>query len=281
LAFLAYLQYETEEGRRLGLRCLDICRAAGDRIGAGRILNTIGLIEVQGGHIERARRFLAEALEIYRQLGDMFRQGTALNNLGLAAHQAGEFKDAERYFQESQFISQKVGEPYGVALTLYNRGRVAHARGDSVQAKDLHVQSLNIRLEMANPYLSGISYYYLGKAHLALDEFDQARICFYQALEGVASSDNAYVQLQVLTAIAGHLARDERREEALALLRFVLQHPASARHVGDFPVLEEAQALLERIRSRRSSHELDQVEARHQNRTLAEVIQYVLSDISR
>lgn len=277
LAFLAYLQSETEEGLRFGRQCLEIHQGEDDLRGTGRILNTMGLLESQRGNTGKASRFLTESVEIYRRLGDTFREGAALNNLGLVAYVSGEFPEAERRFLESESISQKVGEPYGVALALYNRGRVAHARKDYALARNLHARSLNIRLEMANRYLSGISYFYLGQAHRALGEHDQACDCFYHALERVTGSDNAHLQLQVLTAIAGELARAGQTEEALALLHYVLRHPAIAKKIGDFPVEEEAHMLLEQVQERRSSRGLGQVQDRLQDSTLADVIEDVLS----
>jgi tetratricopeptide (TPR) repeat protein/tRNA A-37 threonylcarbamoyl transferase component Bud32 len=117
-----------EEARRLYI-------AAGDRAGAGRILNNMGIALFNQGDFAGARRSYEQALSVFRGVGNQFAIGAVLNNLGNATERQGDLAPAARLLQEALSVRREIGDRHGVAESSLNIGTLLHRQGALAAAR--------------------------------------------------------------------------------------------------------------------------------------------------
>lgn len=97
--------------------------------------HTLGLVQLDLGHLAAARAALEHSLALCRTAGDAHGEAIALHGLGLAAHAVGDYALARARYGESLALRQTLGDRHGAALVLGDAAALELDRGDSPQAQ--------------------------------------------------------------------------------------------------------------------------------------------------
>lgn len=121
-----------------------LAESIGDKAGARRAINNLGILESIRGNNEQAAEYFRKSLTISEELGDRAGIDSSLNNLGIFYGTQGDYTQAMEYFQKSLKMNTESGNKYGVALATGNIGSVLYEWGDHAQALDRFQESLTI-----------------------------------------------------------------------------------------------------------------------------------------
>jgi tetratricopeptide (TPR) repeat protein len=147
---LADIQGDYEAARAYYTESLAIYRELGDRTGAARPLNGLGLVSWGQGDYVTARSFLEESLTIKRQTADPSSISISLNNLGLVAHTQGDNAMARTYLEEALGIDRRLKDKDAIATSLVNLGAVALDDGSYEEARPLLIEALALFTEVGD-----------------------------------------------------------------------------------------------------------------------------------
>jgi predicted ATPase/class 3 adenylate cyclase len=121
LGLLQLQQGHVEASRDLIGRALALWREAADRDGEALALNGLGAVHRALGEHERSRELLRESIAAGRQLSDRSREATALTNLALLEIDAGNPTTAIDLLARAEVIDAEQGNAWGVATDRTNR----------------------------------------------------------------------------------------------------------------------------------------------------------------
>ena len=117
-----------------GLKWLQAGERACDRLDRletkGRLLLTIGLVELDLGIFDRAIEHFEECERIFNSLGDTEGIIYARGNLGLVYHKRGEYTEAIKIYEQVTRICEDAGDVYGTATGYYNQADVHYLIGN-------------------------------------------------------------------------------------------------------------------------------------------------------
>ncbi len=195
--------------------------------GLAFVQNLRGTLAHRLGAYANAREYYEASLVLRRQLGDEHGTAVVLNNLGNLANAEQDFVAARRCYEESQLIFKEINYKPGRAASLGNAGVVAMRLGELAEARQLHEESLILKRELGNRRSISISLINLGEVTTLLGELDAARRAFHEALRLTMAIQAYPLALDALAGIAGLLAQDGQRAQAVQLLRLAYHHPAS------------------------------------------------------
>ncbi|HEV7898518.1 MAG TPA: hypothetical protein VGP31_11810 [Planosporangium sp.] len=152
---------------------------------AGQALTELGLGAAFLARQEplKARHHLVLAANRFDAIGDRRGYAAALTNLVLAQWWLGERLDAAHAWNAALECYETIGDRYGHAAVLLNAGAVL-VSGDPARAqraRELLLESLELRRSTSRPV--GRTLLYLGDAAAALDDPEQARRYWNEAVE--------------------------------------------------------------------------------------------------
>jgi predicted ATPase/class 3 adenylate cyclase len=147
---LADIRGDYEAARTYYSEGLAIYRRLGDKLGAARPLNGLGLVSWGQGDLVAARSFLEESLAIKRELGDQGAISISLNNLGLVALAQGDYATARACLEECLVIDRKLEDDDAVATSLGNLGAVALDEGKYEEARSYLLESVMLFKEIGD-----------------------------------------------------------------------------------------------------------------------------------
>jgi tetratricopeptide (TPR) repeat protein len=155
-----------------------------------------------------ARQVAAKSLRLSEELGDVIGSTPPLIVLGHAALACGKYEEAEAYYLHCLKLSEKTGFPYSLQTASKYLAKVTLTLGKIVEAEQYLLQSLTITKEIGF-VRDIINLFY---------EFARLRVA------------------------------QNKPEEAIELLTFVIQHPASAQaRMLEGRIRDSAQGLLGQI----------------------------------
>src|SRR6266511_452715 len=206
-------------------KSLKLKAETGDRAGIATTLNNIGNLHVNQSNYARALESLQQSLKISEELGNMEGIAHLLTNIGNVHFEQGDYTQAVERFQQSLKVFEDMGDRSRVALTLSSLGNVHMAQGNYAQGLELFRQSFKISEEagdkpimvqalsnMASVHQSQGAYTLAlqfarraadlatrigapdgasqaqtaaGKAYFALNQLDQARLSFDEAIASI------------------------------------------------------------------------------------------------
>ncbi|MCA9944770.1 MAG: tetratricopeptide repeat protein [Ardenticatenaceae bacterium] len=201
--------------------------------GVAFVQNLRGTLAQRLGDYAAARTYYETSLQLRRELGDEHGTAVVLNNLGNLANAEQDFATARRYYEESQLIFKEINYKPGQAASLGNAGVVAMRLGELDEARRLHDESLILKKGLGNRRSISISLINLGEVTSQLGEVAAARRAFHEALRLSMEIQASPLALDALVGVAGLLAQDEQRSQALQLLRLAYHHPASTRETQE------------------------------------------------
>lgn len=206
-------------------------------------LISMGVLAKNRGDLTQATDLYLECLDIFRQRNDARGVWTCLINLGNIANVQQDYQRARQLYEESYAIVQGSADQSRQALTLLNLGSVARETDHFGDAFRYYQHSLEICIETGEKRVEIAGLDGLGKTYLNQGELDSAQKYLLMAAREAV---NANLLPQALDSLAslGHMnASLGETELALALLIYVISHPASPEHAR-----QEAQISLDRLK---------------------------------
>jgi predicted ATPase/DNA-binding SARP family transcriptional activator len=258
---------DTAEARRYYRQSLEMRQKIGDHWGEAAALNSLGTIALNMGEYRQAEHLLRKALALtesmvdlngiawstghleniaivrgrYEEAGALARQGYRLAreignqgtlawrlyDLGKIALAQEQHEEASDFFQKSLRIFNTIDHKLGPARVLLYLSRMVLMTGDAVKARRLAQESLALAEAAASPMEHSTALYHLGEASCELGDFSAAYEYLLKSIEMAVKLGVLGRTVRYLVGVAGLLAKTGEAEKSVALLAFVLSHPAS------------------------------------------------------
>jgi len=179
---------------------LALFREVGDELGEANCLKCMAEIQFTLDDYRGAQELLEQALPLLVKLGDKPRQGNCLMLLGRLHLIAEEYETAKSRFQEAQAALTNMGDQLGDGFCLASLEDLRERLAEWVEA------------HWARPECS----MWLGNAHYMLDEFEDAKRYYWEALPLFQESPNYGSQAHCRTMLGHLLSAAEEYAGALA-----------------------------------------------------------------
>ncbi|HJW84241.1 MAG TPA: tetratricopeptide repeat protein, partial [Anaerolineae bacterium] len=262
---------EYDEARRLLHDGIEISTESGDGYLLSRALNILGIVSSQQGDYAMAEKLYRNSLAIQRDLNDHIGMSQVLNNLGGIAFLSGDYARARYLYEESLGIQAEINDLRGAAVSLANLGDVVQELGKLEEAKRIRQESLDIRREIGDRHGVAYDLHKLGETTAALGQWPEASDYYLQALQLSMEVKVIPVVLNTLVGMAVLWSNQGKSTQALTLLEFVLNHPATEREARD-----RAEPLRAELASRLEPEVMAEAQAlRGRTRQLEEIAEYV------
>ncbi len=247
--------------------------------GAGRVLDTLGMVHANRGNVAAAVEFYQEALATKQRCND--ETGIALTHGQLGRlHLAWEQLDqAEEQFRASIALARQTGDERGEAQMHNHRGQVLLARGQPVEALTLLNESIRAaqgRWSLIEGYARkdrALAHLALGETDLAEQQCQHAEKLFQSVpfAEGLAHVRRVRglvcgrlgrhgEAVEHLEAAAAHFTQSDAPGDAAAVLRDLAQQ-LRAQGAAPLKVAEVLETALDRAEQSRRSGLVAAVEA--------------------
>lgn len=206
-----------------------IAERAGDGLGLGRAVNTLGVVAQRTGQALEAVGHFERSLELFRAAGSQPDVATALNNLGFVhGTDLADYETSLEYHIEALRAREALNDPNNIALSLNNIGIVYGRLGEHARALQYFEQSLELRRKSGSTNRSAGTLSNVGDIYLELGDHAKAFASHSQSLDlrrtlgdkpGVA---NALKNLGlVYTAMRKPLEARRHFSEALTISRAI------------------------------------------------------------
>jgi tetratricopeptide (TPR) repeat protein len=156
-------------------RALAIWTELDDPAGRRGCLVDLGNCCRQQGDHDKARAYLQQALAISTAAGDRSGEASVLNCLGLTYQGTGEFDTAIDHLARSVAMHREAGNRLGEAIALANQGWAVQRSGHPAAAIRYHQQSLEIFRTLRDRYNEAEQHWAIGQAEQALGDPAAAR----------------------------------------------------------------------------------------------------------
>jgi predicted ATPase/transcriptional regulator with XRE-family HTH domain len=266
LGIVTYRMGEYAEGRRLLHEGLALKRALGDRWGTALCLRQLGLAAYAQGQYVEAHGLLGESLALSRAMGNPWSLAFSLNFLGMAAHAQGAYVEAQQLLQEGLALSQSLADRFNIASAQSGLGMVHQARGQAIEAQHYFEQSMAIWREIGDQGSLAQTLNQLGETLLQLGHRSEAHDCFVEALAVAREAQITPVILDALLGVASLRAGEEAVEEALEMVVYICEHPASTQKARG-----RAQELRAALQRQLSPRQIEAIQARAREMMLSAV----------
>ena len=150
LGIVAWQSGAAEDAARLYEEARIAFEALGDRRGVAQALNNQAILRWQQGDLPGARGIYERVAAIHRETGSRRYLASTLNNVGIVLKGEGRLDDAFRTHSEALQIRREIGEQQGQATSLVNLAQVVNLRGDPTGAAALATQALAIFRELGS-----------------------------------------------------------------------------------------------------------------------------------
>jgi tetratricopeptide (TPR) repeat protein len=165
------------------LRALELCRIAGDELGAGEIHDSLtALCHFQNLPAE-ALVHAQQALALYRAGGDPIRMADAQNAVGWCHAQLGDYGQALAECRQAFALAREHGDRFGQAYTWDSLGYVHRHLGNHGEAIACYHDSLALLREFGDRYSQATTLTDLGHAYQDGGDEAAAHDSWRQALE--------------------------------------------------------------------------------------------------
>jgi CHAT domain-containing protein/Tfp pilus assembly protein PilF len=168
------LQGNSTQALEYHQKSLKIKENIGDKTGIGNTLTNIGGIHRSQGNHAQALEYFQKSLKIKEGIGEKAGIGNALNDLGVVHQSQGNSTQAHEYLQRSLKIREEIGDKAGIGLTLNNIGSIHRSQGNSTHALECHQKSLKIAEEIGSKIMTCNALTDLGVTHQSLGNHHQA-----------------------------------------------------------------------------------------------------------
>ncbi len=204
---------------------LATARGLGDRRQIATALSNLATVVTTLGRPQEAEGLLRESLALRRTLDDEPGLSSTLINLAVALYNQGRYAEEKPLLAEAIEISRRINQPRNLAGALGNLGTILLREEQHEAALKLFQQGLEIHRNTGYRYGMAIALDNVGTAHFHLGHEREAHYYLRQAMAEARAIGSDFIALDAAVWLAGQAARDGRREEALAWLAMISQHP--------------------------------------------------------
>lgn len=250
---------------------LQICQKLGDKRGIATFLNELALVDWRLGEDVEAEQLCQESLLIYQEIGDRTGIAMGLKTLGNLAVEAQNYDLARQYYENGLKICQEIGYQWGIAVFYNNLGDLAWSAGDYPIAKKLCEEGLVILRRIGHQWVIGGSLETLGNVAEAMGQYAEAKAYFREALQLAMDIHAIPLALDVLIGMAKLMLRDNKKQNVLEILAFVLNHPAI-----DQEGRRKAERLLATIASELATEIIANAQAKGKEKDFQQVVSEIL-----
>lgn len=162
----------------------------------GKINNNIGALYLHLGSYEQAASYFTNAYEIAKSLDDKASMLSIQNNLGLIRLDEGKYAEAGRLFKECVSIAEETGDIGGKGNALQNLGNLYLQQKRADSAFYFLDLALHLFDELEKPLSR--TWYAIGKAHLLNQNHRQALNAFLKAEEDLRFYPDGEMRILVL-----------------------------------------------------------------------------------
>ena len=233
LGTLAVYYGDFDEGRRLAAQVVERAQAARDPHNQAMALQVMGNAALQQGDYQRAYDHAYEAYTLSKSLEDDWYTGYILYLLGNVSQKLGNTSIAIAYYHESSRIRAQFDNLKARALGLHQLGEAMMLQEDYAQAAHYFSETVAICRQIND--LTGLAgnLGLLGVAWFQAQEYMQAAEAYSEALQTSLDVDLITFALADLNRIARLLIVLEEPEQAVEILAFIHNYPASPKHIRE------------------------------------------------
>jgi tetratricopeptide (TPR) repeat protein len=271
LGNVAYSVGDFAEARKWHEQILAIETERGNKRGIAVALNNLGNAANMQGDLARARSYFERGIALDREEGHRHGLATKLNNLGIVLMTLEDYAVALQCYQEAQAIHQELGDQDGVIRSLINSGRALYFQKKYTEAHARQQRASALSQEMNSRELLALAHTNLGMVAIELNEPARAQQELRAALHLATQLGAVATGLYVLVGFAKLDARQNRRERALEMLTFVLDHPQLSHEVK-----KESEPLRTELVAALPSVVVTRIQEHSKTRTLEDNVKEIL-----
>ena len=205
-------------------------------------------IEMQlgGGDYSAVEGLSLAMQELATRTGNGLYQATAEGYLGVLARRRGQLDAARQHQENALALRRALDDDAGTAQALSNLGTVYRDQGDFARALELQLQALDMRRKLGHSERIDLSYRNIALLYREIEDAEQARANFSQALAAAGERDDPAALATVLGSFASF---SNDTGEPNAALRMARQAQAIDQSLGNKPYvaleyIEIGRALL-------------------------------------
>jgi predicted ATPase/class 3 adenylate cyclase len=180
------------------------------------------------GSLDEGRRRLGQLLEASHEPSSA--RAKALSVAALLAVQQGDWAETQRWGTEGRRLSLELGERRSACQSILALGRALLGLGDQAGAVALAEEAAGLGREIGDEDTIAMAAFSLGYVALEEGDLERARTEFETA---AANAADRHVVARSLAALGSVALRDDRRADALALLRDSLRTALELGERGD------------------------------------------------
>lgn len=147
--------------------------------------------ELRTGRVQHARDRLRELVQPYEQMGDGPRLRRVMNMLGVAELESGDVPAADASLQRALELASGAEDHLVVARATNNLGALANLRGQRERALSLYQLAVPAFQRLGSDLGLAETYHNLAITHRDLGQLDQADRCQRRAIEYAREAGNA------------------------------------------------------------------------------------------
>ncbi|ROQ89002.1 putative ATPase [Streptomyces sp. 2132.2] len=195
-----------------------VFRQAGDRLGEGDALNTLGAALVSVRDLERAVDIFREVVGICRDAGDRHHEAMALHNLGSALMRLERFPEAAETFHRARALFSEIDDLFGQAQAMGGMAALAVDAGRPELAVQTLTEVVVLFREVGDRRSQGMALSNLGLALARLGRLDEAVTAYNDALAALRHAGDRLSEGSTLRNLGSVLAESGREGEAARTL---------------------------------------------------------------
>jgi non-specific serine/threonine protein kinase len=223
---------------------LDMARAGGDEVTAGRLLNSLGSLAYSQGQYEVAAQRFGDYLTLSRERGDLDGQIRGVNNVAIALRRLGRPDEARQHFQAALEQLRTMPNQRLLAFLHVNLGDLEEEDGRPAEARGHYEACLAVVSALDDQWGIALAHAGLGKCALAAGALGEARRELQMALAMLRKLGEQATIAEALDQLARveHLAG--RRDEAAAYAAEAMQMRIEAVSLPDIAASFDTWARL-------------------------------------
>jgi CHAT domain-containing protein/tetratricopeptide (TPR) repeat protein len=171
----------------LGLyrQSLKIAEGLDNKEGIAYLLTNLGDVHFEQGDYTQAVERFQQSLKIFEALDDRSRVALTLSNLGNVHVAQSNYAQALELFEQSLKISQEASDKAIMVLALNNLASVHQSQGSYTLALQFARRAADLATRIGAPDDASQAQTAVGKAYFALNQLDQARLSFDEAIASI------------------------------------------------------------------------------------------------
>ncbi|WP_051806399.1 ATP-binding protein [Streptomyces sp. NRRL F-2747] len=199
---------------RLSTVAAAVFREAGDRLGEGDALNTLGAALVSVRDLERAAETFRQVVGICRDAGDRRHEAMALHNLGSALTRLERLPEAAETFHRALALFGETDDPYGQTQAMGSLAALAVEAGQPEHAVPILTEIVVLFGELDDRRSQGTALSNLGLALARSGRPDEAVTAYTDALAALRHAGDRLGEGTTLRSLGAILVESSRAEEA-------------------------------------------------------------------